>query len=75
MFLGHYAVAIGLDPDRFERDRTSVEVAVRIDRDLISGERSGVSATPTFFVNSFRHDGPSTLDSLRAALLATELDI
>ena len=40
--LKRYAVELGLDSDRFARDRTSPEVANRIDRDLASGERSGV---------------------------------
>jgi protein-disulfide isomerase len=63
-----YAVDLGLDPDRFERDRAARATAARIDRDLSSGERSGVTGTPTFFINSVRHDGPYTVESLRAAI-------
>lgn len=40
--LERYAVELGLDSDRFARDRTSPDVATRIERDLASGERSGV---------------------------------
>jgi protein-disulfide isomerase len=68
--LVQYASDLGLDTGRFERDRTSVDIAARIDRDLISGHRSGVRRTPAFFFNSLRYDGPNTLDSLRAALTA-----
>ena len=68
--LKRYAVELGLDADRFARDRTSPEVENRIDRDLASGERSGVPATPTFFVNGMRHDGGYDLESLRSAILA-----
>ena len=34
------------------------------------GERSGVSGTPTFYVNGIRHDGGYDLESLRSAILA-----
>ena len=59
-----------LRPDRFARDRPSLEVETRIDRDLASGERSGVQGTPTFFVNGIRNDGGYDLESLRSAILA-----
>jgi protein-disulfide isomerase len=42
--------ALGLDLARFERDRRSPEVERRVRRDLESGIRAGVSATPTAFV-------------------------
>jgi len=72
--LWQYAVDLGLDRARFERDRISGEIAERIERDLISGQHSGVRRTPTFFINSVRHDGPSTLASLRAAVITAEHD-
>jgi protein-disulfide isomerase len=68
--LKRYAVELGLDSDRFARDRTTPEVENRIDRDLTSGERSGVPGTPTFYVNGIRHDGGYDLESLRSAILA-----
>jgi protein-disulfide isomerase len=68
--LHQYAIDLGLDPDRFERDRASVEVAERIARDLASGERSRVEGTPTFYVNGVRHDGRFDVDSLRSAIEA-----
>jgi hypothetical protein len=69
--LKRYAVELGLDSDRFARDRTSPEVETRIERDLASGERSGVPGTPTFYVNGIRHDGGCDLESLRSAIQAT----
>ena len=63
-----YAMELGLDRDRFERDRAAGATAARIERDLSSGGRSGVAGTPTFFINSVRHDGPYTVESLRAAI-------
>jgi protein-disulfide isomerase len=68
--LKRYAVELGLDSDRFAHDRTSGDVENRIDRDVASGERSGVPGTPTFYVNGTRHDGGYDLESLRAAILA-----
>jgi protein-disulfide isomerase len=69
--LRQYAIDLGLDPDRFERDRFSPEVAQRIERDLESGERSGVEGTPTFYVNGVRHDGPFDVDTLRSSIVAS----
>ena len=68
--LHQYAIDLGLTPEQFERDRTSPEVARRIERDQASGLRSGVQGTPTFFINGIRHDGPYDLDSLRSAITA-----
>jgi protein-disulfide isomerase len=65
-----YAIALELDPGRFEKDRRSPEVARRIERDLESGQRSGVEGTPTFYVNGIRHDGGYDLESLRSAIVA-----
>src|ERR687896_306563 len=56
--LRRYAADLSLDVPRFDRDCQSSAIAARIDRDLSSGERSGVEGTPTFFINGMRHDGP-----------------
>jgi formate-nitrite transporter family protein len=44
-----YAESLDLDLDlgRFEREL--------VDRDIRSGQQSGVTGTPTFFINGFRH--------------------
>ena len=69
--LQRYALELGLDVDRFERERKSLEIGRRIDRDLDSGERSGVEGTPTFYVNGIRHEGGYDLESLRPAIAAS----
>ena len=46
---------LGLDVDRFERDRRSDAVAERVDRDFRSGVRAGVVTTPTLFVAGRAH--------------------
>jgi protein-disulfide isomerase len=66
--LRQYASDLGLDVERFERERSTPEAATRIDRDLASGDASGVEGTPTFFINGVRHDGPYEVESLRAAI-------
>lgn len=38
------------------------------ERDFLSGVRSGVNGTPTFFINCVRHNGGYDLKSLVAAL-------
>ncbi len=40
---------LGLDLERFERDRRSPEVALRVRRDFESGIRAGVTGTPAIF--------------------------
>jgi protein-disulfide isomerase len=42
---------LGLDLERFNRDRRSPEVEERVTRDFRSGVRAGVMTTPTLFVN------------------------
>jgi protein-disulfide isomerase len=41
---------LGLDLDRFERDRRSDAVAARVRRDFEAGIRAGVTSTPAAFV-------------------------
>jgi protein-disulfide isomerase len=48
---------LGLDLDRFEADRRSDAVAVRVDRDFRTGVRAGVTTTPTLFVDGRAYPG------------------
>ena len=52
-----YATEIGLDVAQFAKDMVSEPVAERVRADFLSGARSGVNGTPTFFVNGHRYDG------------------
>jgi protein-disulfide isomerase len=67
-----YAGALGLDLERFVTDLRGHANAGRLREDFLSGVRSGVNGTPTFFVNGIRHDGgyepEALLDALRGAL-------
>ena len=63
-----YASALGLDLRRFAVELESHAHAPRVREDFLSGVRSGVNGTPTFFVNGRRHNGGYDLGSLVAAL-------
>ena len=55
--LFRYAALVGCDLDQFAQDIDSEEVAEKVRSDFLSGARSGVNGTPTFFVNGERYDG------------------
>ena len=59
-----HAEELGLDTDRFESDLREHRTAARVARDVDSADLSGVSGTPTFFVNGRRHYGPYDIDTL-----------
>lgn len=63
-----YAEMIGLDPEQFTRDMTEHCYAARVREDFLSGVRSGVGGTPTFFINGSRYEGSYDLDSLLAGI-------
>jgi protein-disulfide isomerase len=66
--LMEYAAKVGLDIPRFVREMREGRYLNRIREDFLSGARSGVNGTPTFFINGLRHDGPRDLDTLMAAI-------
>ena len=69
--LQRYATEMGLDVSRFDQDRSSPEITKRIERDIASGERSGVEGMPTLYVTGIRHEGGYDTESLRAAIVAS----
>jgi protein-disulfide isomerase len=62
-----YGVALEL-PEEALRSALGGFYAKRVREDFISGVRSGVNGTPTFFINGRRHDGTWNLDGLMDAL-------
>ena len=68
--LVEYATELGLDTARIERELRRNEYAARIARDTESAELSGVTGTPSFFVNGHRHQGAYDLESLETAVRA-----
>ncbi len=65
-----YATQIGLDVERFTADLDRHVGAGRIAEDVDSADLSGVSGTPTFFVNGRRHFGAYDIGTLSAAVRA-----
>ena len=69
--LSEYADQLGLDGDRIREDLRRRVYEPRVSEDVASADESGVSGTPTFFVNGRRHYGAydiSTLtDTVRSA--------
>ncbi len=63
-----YAEQIGLDTDRFRADMRTHAGAGHVAEDVDSADLSGVSGTPTFFVNGRRHHGAYDVESLSAAV-------
>ncbi|MBS1860934.1 MAG: Na+/H+ antiporter NhaA [Actinobacteria bacterium] len=63
-----YADELELDADRLEEEvRTRVHLE-RVSEDVSSADASGVSGTPTFFVNGRRHHGVYDIDALTKAI-------
>ncbi|MCZ2838077.1 Na+/H+ antiporter NhaA [Modestobacter sp. VKM Ac-2985] len=67
-----HAAALGLDLGRFAAELGSGAHAARVRADVVGAEASGARGTPTFFVNGVGHDGPTTTESLAAALVASD---
>ncbi len=63
-----YAAHLGLDVPRFEREMAEHRYAKRVREDFLSGVRSGVNGTPTFYITGVRHNGSYDLESLLEAL-------
>jgi len=65
-----YAEELGLDVEQFEEDLRTRSGAGRVAQDVDSADLSGVSGTPTFFVNELRHYGAYDIATLSAAVKA-----
>jgi protein-disulfide isomerase len=66
--LRDYAEQLGLDLEKFDQDLAEHVHAARVREDFMSGVRSGVNGTPTFYINGARYDDSYEADSLLAAL-------
>jgi Na+/H+ antiporter NhaA len=65
-----YAASLGLDIPRFTDDLDQHAGAAQVAEDVDSADLSGVSGTPTFFINEIRHQGAYDIDTLSAAVRA-----
>ena len=70
--LRRHAEELGLDMDRFTDDLSSHRHAGRVRADVVTADESGVSGTPTFFINGRRHYGVYDIDTLTEAVRAAK---
>jgi protein-disulfide isomerase len=68
--LFEYATELGLDADRIRAALGGGTYRARIKEDVLSGLKSGVNGTPTFFINGERYDGVHGTEPLFDALQA-----
>jgi Na+/H+ antiporter NhaA len=66
--LMRHAADVGLNADQFMQDMRERAGQRRVASDVDSADMSGVSGTPTFFVNGRRHHGAYDIDTLSAAV-------
>ncbi len=70
--LAGYAEQLELDVERFTDELRRREYAARVSEDVTSADESGVSGTPTFFINGRRHYGVYDIDTLTEAVRAAK---
>jgi Na+/H+ antiporter NhaA len=63
-----YADELELDADRLEEEVRKRVYLERVAEDVQSADSSGVSGTPTFFINGRRHQGVYDIDALTTAI-------
>lgn len=68
--LAEYAAQVGLESRSFQQQLQAHAQEARVREDFLSGVRSGVNGTPTFFINGVRHDDSWDKETLLAALEA-----
>jgi protein-disulfide isomerase len=66
--LRSYAKELELDVPTFDQELADHVHAERVREDFMSGVRSGVNGTPTFYVNGTRHDGSYEIEALLTVL-------
>jgi Na+/H+ antiporter NhaA len=67
-----YAAQLGLDTGRFAADLRNRTGEAKIAADVDSADLSGVSGTPTFFVNGKRHHGAYDIATLSDAVRSAQ---
>ncbi|NMH27425.1 DsbA family protein [Flavobacterium silvaticum] len=63
--LVQFAEELGLNVTDFSKDLEDPELSAKVDADFYGGMRSGVNATPTFFVNGEKFEGSWDTGELR----------
>jgi len=68
--LAHYALQVGVELYHFQADLSADRYAPKVSTDYEGGIASGVTRTPTFFINGIRYAGPTDVAAMTAALNA-----
>jgi protein-disulfide isomerase len=63
-----YAAEVGLNTEQFARDLRDHAGQAKIAANVDSADLSGVSGTPTFFINGKRHHGAYDITTLSSAV-------
>jgi protein-disulfide isomerase len=67
-FVRYASEKLGLEGKRLKEEVLIRAYTPRIKEDFMSGVRSGVNGTPTFFVNDYRHNGSYDYEVLEEAI-------
>ncbi len=73
--LVRYAADLGLDVEQFHDDLNRHVHGARVAQDIESADLSGVSGTPTFFINGQRHHGAFDIETLSAAVRLAQAQV
>jgi NhaA family Na+:H+ antiporter len=73
--LVRYARELDLDAETLPQELYDHTYAARVEGDLKSGLASGVTSTPTFFVDGVRYDGSVSLPKMLAAIRQGHPDV
>jgi protein-disulfide isomerase len=65
-----WATGLGLDMKRFTADLDSPAIKQAVQRDMEDGNRAGVDATPTVFIDGQKYNGGLALDALKPVIEA-----
>jgi Na+/H+ antiporter NhaA len=73
--VARYAEELDLDMERFHGEMRQHVHETRVAQDVESADLSGVSGTPTFFVNGLRQYGAYDIATLKAAVRAAQAQV
>jgi protein-disulfide isomerase len=65
-----WAASLGLDMKRFAADLDSPGIKVALQRDMEDGNKAGVDATPTIFIDGQKYNGALALDAIKPVIEA-----
>ena len=68
--LVEWAKQLGLDVDKFNKDRKDPAIAEKINRDMAEGRKAGLRGTPTIYLNGrkFQPPGGPSVAALKAVI-------